>query len=424
MDPRKVWARARGAWGTDIGVALLVQAAVSVPWVIPRDPRLEPATATAYLLTALTVVPLVWRRRAPVRVLLAVFAAQALYGLAVDGPGQTLPYPALVALYTVAALAPSPARQICGATALAVVFPSTALNTGETRELVFALIVFTAAYGFGRLTHTRQAYTRAVEDRARQLELTRRIEAERAAARERARIAREMHDILSHAVSLMIVQAEAGPVAVRTAPERAEAAFDAISETGRDAMAQLRRMLGVLREGEADRDAPREPQPVLAELEGLVERVRASGLEVSYEVVGPVRALSLDTEATVHRIVQEALTNVVRHAAARTVAVRLVHGAAKLSVSVVDDGRGPGAGNTGNTGNGDGIGPGAKGRGGSGHGPGPGTGSAGDGGSGSGLGLVGIAERAASHGGTARTGPGPRGRGFRVEVDLPLEPAR
>jgi signal transduction histidine kinase len=121
------------------------------------------------------------------------------------------------------------------------------LNTRTARELTFSLFVFAAAYVFGRLTDARQRANR--------------IEAEQAAARERARIAREMHDILSHAVSLMIVQAEAGPVAVRTAPERAEAAFDAISETGRDAMTQLRRMLGMLREGDEPGGAPREPQP-------------------------------------------------------------------------------------------------------------------------------------------------------------------
>ncbi|MCX5310328.1 sensor histidine kinase [Streptomyces sp. NBC_00154] len=385
---QRVWARARALRGagpraTDIGVALLVQGAVSVPWILPRDPRLEPATLAAYLLTTLTVLPLVWRRRAPGRVLLAVMAAQALYGLAVDGPGQTLPYTGLVALYTVAALSPSPTRQLLGALTLAVVFPSAALNTGEARELVFSLMVFTAAYSFGRFTHTRQAYTRAVEDRARQLERTRLIEAEQAAARERARIAREMHDVLSHAVSLMIVQAEAGPVAVRTAPERAEAAFDAISEAGRDAMAQLRRMLGVLRDNETGRAAPREPQPGLAELPGLVERVRRSGLGITYAATGSARTLPLDTGAAVYRIVQEALTNVVRHAAAHTVSVRLAYGPDELTLTVTDDGRGPGSGHR------------------------------------SGHGLAGIRERATAHGGTARTGPGPGGRGFQVRVTIP-----
>ncbi len=147
-------------------------------------------------------------------------------------------------------------RLAVAALVTAVVFPSVALNTGQAGELLLSLFVFAAAYAFGRLSDTRQAYVRAVEDRARQLEVTRRIEAEQAVARERARIARETHDVLSHAVSLMIVQAEAGPVAIRTAPERAEAAFDAISETGRDAMIQLRRMLGLLRDTSAPPDAP------------------------------------------------------------------------------------------------------------------------------------------------------------------------
>ncbi|MFF7341507.1 sensor histidine kinase [Streptomyces sp. NPDC008163] len=371
---------------TDLCVVLVVQAAVSVPWVLPRDPGLEPASLSAYLLTTLTVVPLLWRRRAPVRVLLAVLATQSLYGLAVDGPGQTLPYTGLVALYSVAAHAPSPARRLCGALTLAIVFPSVAFNTGEARELVFSLMVFTAAYGFGRFTDTRQAYTRAVEDRARQLEVTRRIEAEQAAARERARIAREMHDILSHAVSLMIVQAEAGPVAVRTAPERAEAAFDAISETGRDAMVQLRRMLGVLREEGQGPGAPRSPQPALDGLPALVERVRSSGLAVTLTVTGPERPLPRDTDSAVYRIVQEALTNAVKHAAATEAAVLLAYGESSLTVSVTDDG----------------VGTGPKTR--------------------SGHGLIGIRERAAAHGGSARTGPGPDGQGFGVDVTLPLVP--
>ena len=385
MDIPEAWLRAlrsRAPWTADIGVALLVQAAVSMPWILPRDPRLEPATLPAYLLTTLTVVPLVWRRRAPARVLLAVIAAQGLYGLAVDGPGQTLPYTGLVALYTVAAQAPAPRRRLLGALTLAIVFPSAALNTGEARELVFSLIVFTAAYAFGLLTRTRRAYTRAVEDRALQLERTRRIEAEQAAARERARIAREMHDILSHAVSLMIVQAEAGPVAVRTAPERAEAAFDAISETGRDAMVQLRRMLGVLREDEGPGDASRGPQPALAGLPALIERVRAGGLAVTHETTGPDLPLPLDAEATVHRIVQEALTNVVKHARAEHVRVRLDRTEHEVTITVTDDGRGPGAT--------------------------------------TGFGLIGIRERAAAHGGTVRTGAGPDGRGFQVHVTLRL----
>ncbi|MER5359726.1 histidine kinase [Streptomyces sp. NPDC002785] len=388
MRIRDIGTRVLGAGprAVDLLIALLVQAAMTMPFVVPRAPELPDATWTAYGLTTVMVLPLVARRRAPVAVLVAVLAAGGLYKFTVDGPGQPLPYTGLVAFYTVAELSSPPKRTGIAVLTTLAVLCSVGLDSNDIRELLFSLFVFAAAYAFGRLAVTRKAYLRVVEDRARQLELTHRIEAEQAAARERARIAREMHDILSHAVSLMIVQAEAGPVAVRTAPERAEAAFDAISETGRDAMVQLRRMLGVLRENESLPGAPREPQPVVDELPGLVERVRGSGLEISYEVTGPARPLGLAVEATVYRIVQEALTNVVKHAAADTVSVQLDYGTRALIITVTDDG----------------------------------CGSAG----GVGMGLIGIGERAAAHGGTADTGPGPGGRGFRVRVTIPQTQTR
>ncbi|MFE0650730.1 sensor histidine kinase [Streptomyces sp. NPDC059534] len=372
-DVRGAWERTR-SWGTanpwavDIGIALLVQAAMTMPFVVPRGPELEPATWPAYGLTTLTVVPLVWRRRAPLAVLLAILAASSLYRLALEGPGQPLPYTGLVSVYTVAVLSPAWKRLATAGLMLVAVPVSVWLNTQSARELTFSLFVFVAAYVFGRLQDARQR--------------AHRIEAEQAAARERARIAREMHDILSHAVSLMIVQAEAGPVAVRAAPARAEAAFEAISETGREAMAQLRHMLGLLREG-GEGTAPREPQPDLGGIPDLVERVRSSGLSVTYETEGGVRALPAATGASAYRIVQEALTNVVKHAHARTADVRLAYREGALGVTVTDDGRGPR----------------------------PGAG---------GHGLVGIRERAAAHGGTAATGPGPGGRGFEVRVLLPV----
>ncbi|MFJ8300334.1 sensor histidine kinase [Streptomyces sp. NPDC094447] len=377
-DVRARWERARtwgGAnpWAVDAGIALLVQAAMTMPFVVPRPPGLEPATWTAYGLTTLTVVPLVWRRRAPVAVLLAILAASTLYILAVDGPGQPLPYTGLVIVYTVALHSPARKRLATAGLMLVAVPVSVWLNTRSARELTFSLFVFGAAYVFGRLQDARQ--------RAHL------VEAERAAARERARIAREMHDILSHAVSLMVVQAEAGPVAVRAAPERAEAAFEAISETGREAMTQLRQMLGLLREG-SEGAPPREPQPDVSGIPALVERVRSGGLPVVYTTRGGVRALPAATGASAYRIVQEALTNVVRHADARRAEVLLAHADGVLHVTVTDDGRGPA----------------------------PAAGTRGSGGHG----LTGIRERAAAHGGTATTGPGPNGRGFEVRVLLPV----
>ncbi|MFE7897195.1 sensor histidine kinase [Streptomyces sp. NPDC057424] len=357
----------------DIGVALLVQGAMTMPFLVPRAPGLPPATWAAYGLSTLTVVPLVWRRRAPVAVLFAVLAANALYRLTVDGPGQPLPYTGLVVVYTIGALS-APRKRLLTGLVLALAVPvGVWLNTRSARELTFSLFVFIAAYVFGRLTDARQR--------------AHRVEAERAAARERARIAREMHDILSHAVSLMIVQAEAGPVAVRSAPERAEAAFDAISATGRDAMAQLRHMLGVLRDdGDAgDGTAPREPQPGLAALPGLLDRVRGSGLEVAYRVVGEDRPVSEGVGATVFRVVQEALTNTLKHADARTVRVQLTYADGELEVHVSDDGSGSRS---------------VSRRG--------------------GHGLAGIRERAAAHGGSAVAGPGAGGRGFEVRVRIPV----
>ncbi|MFD6935814.1 sensor histidine kinase [Streptomyces goshikiensis] len=383
--------RADPRW-RDLGLTLLVQVATTIPFVVPRDPLDSPATWPAYALTTLGNVPLVWRRR-PVAAIFGMVVADSVYTLALDGPGQPLPYAPLIGVYTMALLCPPRVRIAMGVAVGGLVVASVALNTGTARELLFALFVFAAAYALGRLQHTRQAYTAAVEARAAELERANRIEAEQAAARERARIAREMHDVLSHAVSIMIVQAEAGPVAVRRAPERAEAAFDAIAETGRDAMAQLRTMLGVLRADGSARTAPRGPQPGVEELAGLLERVRGSGLEVSYERTGAVRGLPAALEATVHRVVQEALTNVVKHAGASRVSVRLEYGARELAVTVTDDGRGPGSGGRGSGGRGSGAAPG-------------------------GHGLIGIRERAAAHGGAAVAGPGPGGSGFEVRVVL------
>ncbi|MFG2878614.1 sensor histidine kinase [Streptomyces sp. NPDC048337] len=374
--------RADPGW-QDLGLTLLVQVATTIPFVVPRDPLDSPATWPAYLLTTLGNAPLVWRRRAPVLVVLGMIVVGSLYRV-LDGPGQPLPYAPLIGVYTIALLCSARVRLVMGVLLAVVIVASVALNTQTARELLFSLFVFAAAFVLGRLQATRQAYTAAVEDRAAQLERANRIEAEQAAARERARIAREMHDILSHAVSIMIVQAEAGPVAVRRAPARAEAAFEAIAETGRDAMTQLRTMLGVLR-SPADEVAPRTPQPGIGALPALLDRVRGGGLRVSYERTGEVRELPAALEATAYRVVQEALTNVVKHAGAVAVEVRLEYGPRELAVTVTDDGRGPGQASGGH-------------------------------------GLIGIQERATAHGGTAQAGPGPDGRGFSVRVVLVTSP--
>ncbi|GAA0498662.1 sensor histidine kinase [Streptomyces stramineus] len=359
---------------------MLVQAAVTIPFVVPRAPDVPPATWPSYGMTTLAVVPLLWRTRAPLLSLFSITVAGLAY-LPMDGPGQPLPYNPLVALFTVAAQAGVWQRRVTLCLGLPLIVVSTALHTNTAREYLSSFFLFGMVYALGVLARTRQAYTKAVEARAAELERAQQAEAERAAERERARIAREMHDILSHAVSLMIVQAEAGPLVVRSDPDRAEQAFDAIAEAGRDSMVQLRRMLGVLKDGP---DATRSPQPTLSGLDALVAEVRRTGLDVRLRREGQVRQLAPDAQVTVYRVVQEALTNVIKHARAQTVSVRLLWRPDGLTVTVVDDGTG--------------------GRGGPG---------------GDGRGLVGIRERAAAHGGRASAGPLPDGRGYRVALELP-----
>jgi signal transduction histidine kinase len=196
-----------------------------------------------------------------------------------------------------------------------------------------------------------------------------------------------MHDILAHAVSLMVVQAEAGPVVVRSDPDRAEAAFDAIAAAGRDAMGQLRRILGVLKQDPGP-DVPRRlPQPSVAALPALVRQVgESAGLRVELRATGEPRPLPPDTEVAAYRIAQEALTNTVKHARARSAAVGLDWGEDELILTVTDDGQGPAV-------------------------------------PGGGHGLIGIKERAAACGGEASAGRGPDG-GFRVLVRLPVPAGR
>ncbi|RMI36968.1 sensor histidine kinase [Actinomadura harenae] len=295
------------------------------------------------------------------------------------------------------------------------------------------VFVCVTAYAIGRAVALGRAHAAALEDRAARAENERRLEAaraeaeseraaaeserataeseraeaesrraaaeaeravaqaERAAAAERARIARDMHDILAHAVSLMVVQAESGPLLVASDPARAAATFDAVAETGRDAMAQLRRVLALLKDGE---DASRSPQPTLADLPELAGRVAGAGLAVDHRVLGEPRPLPADVELAAYRIAQEALTNTVKHSRAEHVELILNWRSDALELTVRDDGNGtrePG-----------------------GRAPLPSGGN----------GLIGIRERAAACGGTAETGPRDDGRpGFAVRAVLPVTPA-
>ncbi|MFI6981937.1 sensor histidine kinase [Embleya sp. NPDC050154] len=244
---------------------------------------------------------------------------------------------------------------------------------------------FVIAWVLGDSMRTRRAYYVELEDRADRLERERDQQAQIAAASERARIARELHDVVAHNVSVMVVQADGAAYALDGAPELTREALGTISATGREALAEMRRLLGVLRsQNEGDAYVP---QPGVEQLEDLLERVRSAGLPVGLAVEGVPVELPQGVALTVYRIVQEALTNTRKHGGPNAEAmVRLRYLGEDVELDVGDDGRGAAA-------------------------PGDGMGH----------GLVGMGERVALFGGRLETGPR-SGGGWQVRARLPVRP--
>ena len=258
--------------------------------------------------------------------------------------------------------------------------------------VLFMMVPFALAWVLGDSLRTRRAYYAELVARNRRLEKEREAQAKVAVAAERARIARELHDVVAHNVSVMVVQADGAAYVMDVAPEQAKEALQTISGTGRQALAEMRRLLGVLRTGEPQESEDYVPQPDVEQIEVLVEQVRAAGLDVDFQVEGAPRKLPSGVELTAYRIVQEALTNTRKHGGPTARAsVRLVYFDDGLGLLVEDDGRG----------------------------------SAHelyeDGGvDGAGHGLIGMRERIGMVGGTLDAGPRPGG-GFRISALLPLK---
>ncbi|MGK4581340.1 sensor histidine kinase [Kitasatospora sp. HPMI-4] len=365
-----------------------------------------------YLLAASTSFSLPWRRNFPCAVYLLTGLPSLVLSYVAHSAQPQVSISSVLALYSLA----DRGRDWQRWPLLVVTVIANIIGTHSPNGMLFSLIMSVGSFTFGALVRDWRALARAETERAHQLGLRAAAEAARAVAEERARIAREMHDILAHAVSLMVIQAEAGPLVVRSDPERAIRAFDTIADSGRDAMVQLRRVLGVLKEEGASPELA--PQPTLAELPGVVERVRQAGIRVELELAEPGRPVPADVEAAAYRIVQEALTNVVKHSGADRVVVRVVQAGQTLEIAVCDDGRGTAGGAFGGGAPGGRVPNGGKADGGNADGR-VANGTAVDGWSG-GRGLVGIRERAAACGGRASAGPGPEGRGFLVSAQLPL----
>jgi signal transduction histidine kinase len=311
----------------DVAIAALVSAAMLVPAFVPHR---QPWWVVA--LAALTSVPVLWRRRFLISSALVTGAAMTAlalvqHSLAHDLP-VVVPYGPLVSTYTCAELAPPVVRAVGGVVLTAGVVFSLVLPHESFDTFGSVITSYVAAYALGVGTRARRAQRTAEAERARRLEEERAT----AVAEERTRIARDMHDIVTHAVGLMVVQAEAGPVVVRSAPARAEAVFDAIAGTGREAVGQLRQILGALRGTGGG------PRPGLDATSGLVERAREAGLDVAVEEHGARLPVPASVDIAAYRVIQECLTNVLRHAAARTVRLCLGWSERALTIEVSDDG--------------------------------------------------------------------------------------
>lgn len=361
----------------DLALVGAVALAQTWPLLFSHDDGGAPWTWWGYVATLGSALPLMWRRRAPVLVVVACVGFSASYDLVGAVASQPLWYGVLIAVYGLAARS----RPAVRLTVFALLCVIGLVTVGSPDTALRGVVLYITAYALGRAAAGSRAQATALQERAARLERDRRLDAERAANRERARIARDMHDILAHSISLMVVQAEAGPVALRSAPDRAETAFDTIAGTGRDALDQLRRTLAVMKEdGE-----PRTPQPTIGDVPTLTAQVARAGLKVTYSAEGDPQPILADRSVAAYRIAQEALTNVVKHAGAGNAEVRLHWSADALVICIVDDGHGaatdlPSGGN----------------------------------------GLISIRERAAACGGTVAAGPRSDGPGFQVSARFPL----
>src|SRR6516165_9881924 len=344
----------------------------------------DPGKALLVLLAFAAALGLVLRRVYPLAVFAIVVLVTGFFGWVYGG---YWPFAALLAFYSLAAHSPRRRAVVAGVAGLVLLASSIAHDiewqpVTWSKVALFAgrLAPLVAAWVLGDNMRTRREYLRSLEDRAAQLEREQQANARRAAAEEQARIAREVHDVVAHNLSVIIVQSTAADSVFESQPEEAHRAVRTIEATARRALEELRRVLGVVRDGEQAVELA--PQPGLAGIESLVENVRAAGLEVGVDVTGSPPELPPAFELSVYRIVQEALTNTLRHAHARQATVSLGFDREQLTVEIVDDGTSAPSNSAGR-------------------------------------GLVGMRERAAVFGGTVDAGP-VAGGGFRVTARLPL----
>ena len=362
--------------------------ALSLVALFAGAPDLGPEGAVNFALLLLQSVPLAVRRLLPIPVFLIVFGAIILQ-LVILPAGAELRSGGgpLLALYTIGERLERrlAVPLMLGALAIiGVLFVARTPMPEGLQPLIQTELFFGAAWFIGDSVRIRRLYTRTVEQTAALLEREREERARRAVADERERIAREMHDAVTHHVSVIVIQAGGAMRALERRPEEAREALQAIDRTGRQALTDMRRMLGILGEGESQ-----EPMPGLDRLGDLLEQVRSAGLAVELAIEGERRRLDPGLELSAYRIIQEGLTNSLKHAAGGRARVTVRYDPGSLAI-IVDDERGSGPRAT--------IEPEHDGR-----------------------GLVGMRERVAMFRGHFEAGP--TGRGFRVRAQLPLDEA-
>jgi signal transduction histidine kinase len=367
----------------DGAIALAIGALGAVGGIVQRGSWWEVLGAAA------VAAPLVWRRRWPPGVLAAVAGATVAY-LALIEPSPAVLPAVFVALYTVAAHG-SRGRTL----AVAALVPPVALlvtwgfphdegtYVGQVAELTSQLGI---ALAIGEVVRSRRALLAALRERAERAERDRELEARRRVDEERVRIARDVHDLVAHSIATISTQAAVGAHVGRDEPARAVEVLESIKEVSGQALHDLRHALGVLREP-ADGGGPTAPTPALRDVPELVQRARDAGVAVTLRMEGPAGSLPGPVQLASYRIIQEGLTNVMRHAGGARATVRIAVGDDQLRLEVSDDGSGV-----------------------------PTTLS----GAGSGSGLVGMRERAAAMGGALEARRDADG-GFRVQAVLPLE---
>jgi signal transduction histidine kinase len=326
-------------------VLVLVGGAQYQIWVQPMDQRLQGSRVANAVLFLLMVVPLGWRRRAPLLVLAIVLGSTvvgfyALYDLAGQRhPDPFLPF--LIAIYSVAAHADRRGATIGAAMAAVAILAIDApvLLAGVVPNDVYAWLLYALAWILGRALRRRQDLATALQNRASRLELDQEAKARSAVTEERSRIARELHDVIAHSLSVIVVQAAAERRVLGEEHTTTREVLGSIEHTGRQALVELRRLLGVIRKSD-DRPALA-PQPTLAHLDELLQQIREAGPVVELRIEGEPVPLPPGVDLSAYRIIQEALTNVLKHADASHAEVLVCYRTGELELQVTDDGRGP-----------------------------------------------------------------------------------